>query len=275
MFEVIIFVMFNSSNSSPSGFVWIVGGGPGASDLITVRGLRALEAAEVVIFDELAGRELLEFCPESCERINVGKRAGRHCASQGEINRMLVDHARRGLRVVRLKGGDPSVFAHLGEEIAALRAAEIPFAVVPGVTAACAAAAAAGVSLTHRAHASAAIFVTGHECAGKSDLARVDWESLARPGVTLCVYMGLRRLESVAGRLLAGGLPSDTPLTIVSHASGADQQVLEGTLVDAASLARLADGLPAMVLIGAALRPEAASDAAVVEAAGSALASSP
>jgi uroporphyrin-III C-methyltransferase len=257
--------MYSVTNSPYNGFVRIVGAGPGAADLITLRGRRALEQAQVVIHDELAGRELLGFCPSGCEFYFVGKRAGGHGATQLEINQLLIAHASRGLRVVRLKGGDPSLFGRLGEEIEALRAAGVSFEIVPGVTAACAAAAAAGVSLTHRANASAAIFVTGHECSSKCNADRVDWAALARPGITLCIYMGVRRLKFAADQLLAGGLPSSTPLAIISNASHPDQRIREGTLADASRLATEAEGQPSLILIGEAVRAGGVPDAAFME----------
>jgi uroporphyrin-III C-methyltransferase len=257
--------MYSATNTPTAGFVWIVGAGPGAADLITLRGRKALEQAQVVIHDELAGKDLLQFCPPGCTYHFVGKRAGKHSASQAEINELLVQNASAGFAVVRLKGGDPTLFGRLGEEIEALRAADIPFEIVPGVTAACAAAAAAGVSLTHRSHASAAIFVTGRECTAKCDADRVDWKALARPGTTLCVYMGLRRLEYAAQQLQAGGLPSTTPLTIISNASRPDQSILEGILADAGRLAALAAGQPSLILIGAAVGAARLPDAAVLE----------
>lgn len=243
-------VLFNQNNPPATGFVWLVGGGPGAEDLITLRGRNALAAAEVVIHDDLAGQGLLRYCPADCEAIYVGKRAGRHSASQDEINRLLVAHARAGKRVVRLKGGDPSVFGRLGEELQALRSAGIPFEVVPGVTAACAAAAAAGVSLTQRGLASAAILATGHECAGKSGPA-LDWAALVQPGATVCVYMGTRRLGALADRLLANGHDPETPLLIISNASLPAQIVRSGTLETAGELAREAQDTPSLILIGA------------------------
>jgi uroporphyrin-III C-methyltransferase len=257
--------MYNVTNTPADGFVWLVGAGPGAADLITVRGRNILEQAEVVVHDELAGEELLKFCPPGCEFHYVGKRAGKHCATQAEISTLMIEHASRGRRVVRLKGGDPSLFARLGEEMDALRNAGIPFEIIPGVTAACAAAAAAGVSLTHRAHASAAIFVTGHECATKCEAERVDWTSLARTGTTLCVYMGVRRLEYAAEQLLAGGLPATTPLTVVSNASRPTQRIFTGTLADACRLAASADGQPSLILIGEAVRGDLLPDSAFAE----------
>lgn len=243
--------MFNETRRPRIGFVTFVGAGPGAADLITVRGLRALQLAEVVLYDELPGRELLAYCHPDAELISVGKRAGGHSASQAEINWLLVSHAQAGKQVVRLKGGDPSVFGRLGEETHALRSAQIEFEVIPGVTAACAAAAAAGISLTQRGVASTAILTTGHECAGKATPA-VDWASLAQPGATLCVYMGTRALGTIAMRLVAEGLSADTPLLIISHASRPTQVIRSGTLESAAELAADTEDTPSLIIIGEA-----------------------
>ena len=250
--------MFSEGASSQQGYVWLVGAGPGAADLITVRGLKVLQAAEVVLHDDLAGRDLLDLCAPGAEFIYVGKRVGCHSAPQEDINSLLVQHARRGKRVVRLKGGDPSIFGRMGEELHALRAAGIPFEIVPGVTAACAAAAAAGISLTQRGVASAAVLATGHECANKA-MPPLDWEALAQPGTTLCVYMGTRSLPALAQRLVANGHSPDTPLLIISNASRPDQVIRGGTLDSAAELADDAQGTPSLVVIG-----EVAAHAAAV-----------
>jgi len=242
-------VSYTDFSPAAEGFVWLVGAGPGAADLITLRGRDVLAKAEVIMHDDLAGQALLRYRPANCETIYVGKRAGRHGASQEEINRLLVAHARAGKRVVRLKGGDPSVFGRLGEELQALRAAGIPFEVVPGVTAACAAAAAAGVSLTQRGLASVAVLVTGQECAGKSGPALV-WDALAQPGATVCVYMGTRSLGALAGRLMANGHDAETPLLIISNASLPSQIIRSGTLATAGELARDAHDTPSLILIG-------------------------
>lgn len=233
------------------GTVTFVGAGPGAADLITLRGVRALAAADVVLHDDLASRDLLQHCRPGTEFIYVGKRAGTHSALQEEINWLLVAHARAGRRVVRLKGGDPTVFGRLGEEIDALRSAQIAFEIVPGVTAACASAAAAGISLTQRGVASTAIFTTGHECEGKRTRS-VDWSALAHPGATLCVYMGTRRLGDIAARLTAHGIARTTPLLIVSHASRPTQAIRTGTLESAAQLATELEDTPSLIIIGEA-----------------------
>src|SRR5258708_11207725 len=199
--------MLTASASFARGFVWLVGAGSGAPDLITLRGLRLLQAAEVVIYDELVNRELLAHCPPGCERHAVGKRAGCHSATQPEINALLIALGGAGTKVVRLKGGDPMIFGRVGEEIEALRAAGIPFEIVPGVTAATASGAAAQLPLTHRDHSSAVVFVTGHQCAANTSA--LDWGALARLRATLCFYMGVRRLPEIAKNLLGHGMTPD------------------------------------------------------------------
>src|SRR5512141_2974389 len=202
--------MLIPNQSHPKGFVWLVGAGPGAADLITLRGLRLLQSAEAVVCDELVNKELLEQCPRDCERPFVGKRAGSHSATQPEINALLVNLAGSGKKVVRLKGGDPLVFGRAGEEMAVLREAGVPFEIVPGVTAATAASAAAGLPLTHRDHSSAVVFVTGHQ--GAANTAPPDCGALARLPATLCFYMGVRRLPEIARNLRHHGMPGDMPL---------------------------------------------------------------
>ena len=252
-----------------SGSVTFVGAGPGAPDLITVRGLKALSLADVVLYDSLVSADMLKHCPPHSELIFVGKRAGAHSAIQTEINALLVEHASRGGRVVRLKGGDPTLFGRLGEEIDVLRAAGIPYQIVPGVTAACAAAAAAGISLTQRTVATSAIFAPGHECAGKDDESKIDWAALAQTNSTLCLYMGVRRLALVAGQLVAHGLPADTPLAVISDASLSSQRIQTGTLTDAIALAAVAEGYPSLILIGQNVRNiDAAAAVALAHASG-------
>lgn len=243
-------VMFQQKTSSTPGFVTFVGAGPGAADLITVRGRDALAAADVVLYDSLVSADLLKNCHAAAELIFVGKRAGHHSAVQSEINDLLVRHAAGGAKVVRLKGGDPTLFGRLTEEIDVLRAAGIPYSIIPGVTAACAAAAAAGISLTNRDSATAAIFAPGHECAGKDEGTRVDWSAYAQPNATLCLYMGVRRLPEVARQLVAHGLAPDTPVALISDATLPTQRIRLGSLADAEALAAAANGYPSLVLIG-------------------------
>lgn len=241
----------NSKSQSGSGFVWLIGAGPGAADLITVRGLRLLQGAEAVVCDELVNRELLRHCP-AAKRHFVGKRAGCHSATQPEINALLVALGGAGKKVVRLKGGDPLIFGRAGEEMQALREAGIPFEIVPGVTAATAASAAAGLPLTHRDHSSAVVFVTGHQCAANT--AALEWGSLARLRATLCFYMGVRRLPEIARNLLDHGMAADMPLAVISEASRPAQKILTGTLGDAEPLTAGLIGQPALIIVGEVVR---------------------
>lgn len=236
------------------GRVTLVGAGPGAADLLTLRGQAALSKADVVIYDDLVNKELLNHCPAKAPRIYVGKRAGQHCMPQQQIGEILVREARKNLHVVRLKGGDPLVFGRGGEEMQALSGAGIPFEIVPGVTAAVAAGAAAAIPLTFRGAASAVVFVTGHECANKSDQTAVDWSALARSGATLCIYMGVRRLPEIARALAEGGLAGDTPLAVVANATLPQQQVHVATLESAETLSEQLRGQPALIIIGNVVR---------------------
>lgn len=244
--------MIDLTESSSKGFVWLVGAGPGAADLITVRGLQLLQEAEAVVYDELVNRDLLRNCLSNCELHSVGKRAGSHSASQGDINALLVSLAKAGRKVVRLKGGDPMVFGRAGEEIEALRAAGLPFAVVPGVTAATASSAVAELPLTHRDHSSAVIFITGHQCAANTSA--LDWGALAKLRATLCFYMGVRRLPEIARNLLGHGMSADMPLALICEATLPTQRVLVGTVKDAEKLSADLAGQPALVVIGEVVR---------------------
>jgi uroporphyrin-III C-methyltransferase len=239
-------------NQADAGFVWLVGAGPGAADLITVRALNLLQQAEAVICDELVNRELLAHCPIGCEVHFAGKRAGQHSATQPEINALMIALASRGRRVVRLKGGDPLVFGRAGEEMQALREAGIPFEIVPGVTAATAASAAAEFPLTHRDFSSAVIFVTGHQCAANT--AALDWSALAKLRATLCFYMGVRRLPEIVDNLLRHGMAAETPVAVVSEASRPTQRITVGSLQEAARLSAGLAGQPALVVIGEVVR---------------------
>src|SRR6478609_1552973 len=244
--------MMNARNTPSTGFVWLLGAGPGASDLITVRGLRILERAEAIVCDELANADLLKNAPPGCEIHSVGKRAGRHNATQDEINALLVALAQAGKQVVRLKGGDPMVFGRAGEEIEALRAAGLPFEIVPGVTAATASAAAAALPLTHRDFSSAVVFVTGHQCAANTDA--LDWHALTKLRATLCFYMGVRRLPEIAQNLLAHGMAADMPLALISQATLPTQKIVVMRLDAAATMSPEAIASPALVVIGDVVR---------------------
>jgi uroporphyrin-III C-methyltransferase len=238
---------------NPFGTVSLVGAGPGDPELITIRGRDRLAAAQVVIYDDLAGRALLDYCPTDCERIYVGKRCGQHAAMQESIIALLLTHARAGRRVVRLKGGDPFIFGRGGEELTELLRAGIPCEVVPGVTAAAAAGAAAGVPLTHREFSSAVVFLTGHENPEKPE-SSIDWAAYARLRATLCIYMGTRRLGGIAEQLMTGGMVFDTPVALVSRASWPDQKVEFFTLAELLTLERDEIAAPALAIIGEVAR---------------------
>ena len=236
------------SRGRPAGSVWLVGAGPGDPELLTIKALKALQAADVVVHDGLVSDEILELASSAARRISVAKRKSRHTYSQDEINRMLVAFALDGLTVVRLKGGDPFIFGRGGEELEACREAGVDCRIVPGVTAALAAGAGAGAPLTHRGAAQAVTFVTGHAAkGGEPDL---DWESLARPNQTVVIYMGLSMAAPIARRLLAAGRAGATPALIVENASRADERRVLTRLAELPKAAAGLDG-PALLVIGA------------------------
>ena len=236
-----------------SGRVWLVGAGPGAADLITLRGVRVLRKAEVVLYDDLANAELLEFCPVTAEKIYVGKRLGSHSATQERICSLLVEKARSGRRVVRLKGGDPMIFGRAGEELEALVAARIPYEIVPGVTTATAVSAATAIPLTQRGVTSMVVFASGHPCGGKSQTP-IDWRALAALRATLCIYMGTQRFGTIAAELVAGGLPKETTVAVVSSATLSSQSLRFGTLADGDRLTDDPERRPAMIVVGEVVR---------------------
>ena len=234
-------------NAANPGVVYLVGAGPGDPGLITTRGLELLRTADVVLYDRLVSSRLLEQARPGAQLIPVGKHGHGYSVSQERINRLLVDHARRGRRVVRLKGGDPFVFGRGAEECAALRQAGIPFEVVPGVSAAVAVPAAAGIPVTHRRYASGFAVVTGHQCGAESEL---DWGALARMP-TLVVLMGLRALPQVVARLLQHGARANTPAAVVASGTLPDQRVVTGTLATIATgVSRVRLESPATLIVG-------------------------
>jgi uroporphyrin-III C-methyltransferase/precorrin-2 dehydrogenase/sirohydrochlorin ferrochelatase len=235
-----------------TGSVALVGGGPGDPELITVRGRRLLAEADVVVVDRLAPRDLLEDLPERVEVIDCGKSAHRHNLTQPEINDVLVEKAREGKRVVRLKGGDPFVFGRGGEEWLACVAAGVPVTVVPGLSSALAAPAAAGIPLTHRGVAADFTVVSGHLDPGRPADQGVDWPGLAAHAGTLVLLMAMDRLDLIARELIGHGLSAATPAAVVYKATLPEQQVLRAPLAELAGAARGAGvGAPAVVVIGA------------------------
>ncbi len=243
-------VVLSGQASGRAGAVWLVGAGPGDPELLTLKALKALQGAEVVVHDGLVSDEILDLAPAQARRISVAKRKSRHAYPQDEINRMLVAFAQEGLRVVRLKGGDPFIFGRGGEELEACREAGVECHVVPGVTAALAASADAGAPLTHRGLAQAVTFVTGHAAAGaEPDL---DWAALARPNHTVVIYMGVSTAAGIAARLMGAGRAAVTPALIVENASRADERRLTTTLGGLAETAEAVRG-PALLILGEAM----------------------
>jgi len=233
----------------PLGRVFLVGAGPGDPGLLTVRGRDVLRAADVIVYDRLVNPALLDEAPAGALRLFAGKLRGEACFTQDRINALLVEHARRGRRVVRLKGGDPFVFGRGGEEAECLAAAGIPFEVVPGVTSAVAVPAYAGIPLTHRDLSSSLAVVTGHAADGSERA--VDWSRLATAVDTLVVLMGMERLPAIVDEVIAHGRPPSTPVALIRWGTTEAQTVVQGTLadiVDRAERARLAP--PVVTVIG-------------------------
>lgn len=233
-----------------SGFVSLVGTGPGDPDLMTVRAVNRLRAADVVLFDDLSSGAILSLARPGADLVAVGKRAGRPSPKQDHVSRLLVDHALTGAQVVRLKSGDPGVFGRLEEEITALRAAGIAHEIIPGVSAASAAAAAAGIPLTRRLQARRVQFVTGHDVTGQLPQG-LSMAALADPDATTVVYMPKRTFPALAGQLIAAGLPGDTPALLAENVSLPDQRLQRATVaVLAAQLAGDVGRAPALILYG-------------------------
>ncbi|HGS4623535.1 TPA: uroporphyrinogen-III C-methyltransferase [Vibrio cholerae] len=229
-----------------AGEVALVGAGPDDPELLTVKALSYLQQADVVLYDYLVSDEIMALIPSETILVCVGKRAGHHSVPQEKTNQLLVDFARQGYRVVRIKGGDPFMFGRGGEELEVLFDAGVKFQVVPGITAAAGATAYAGIPLTHRDYAQSALFVTGHLKAQAEDL---DWSTLARGKQTLVIYMGLSNAAAIAEQLQLHGRQASTPVAIIERGTQVNQQVLIGTLQTLPNLASQAQS-PALIVVG-------------------------
>lgn len=231
------------------GKVYLVGAGPGDPELLTLKAMRVIAAADIVVYDLLVPAEIIALAPKGAARIDVGKKAGHHPVPQDEINRLLVRLARLGRTVVRLKGGDPFIFGRGCEEAIELEKAAIPYEVIPGITAAQGCAASARVPLTHRGLATGVRYVTGH-CRASAPL-DLEWASLADPGTTLVVYMGLANIEEIARELIRHGLPGDTPAIAVCQGTTPRERRVYASLVELPAVARATgfDG-PVLFIIG-------------------------
>ncbi|WP_404406362.1 siroheme synthase CysG [Pelagibacterium halotolerans] len=241
------------AKAAPEGRVTLVGAGPGDAEYLTIKAVRALQSADVILFDDLVSDDVLELARREAKRILVGKRGGRESCKQDDINAMMLSLAKQGRSVVRLKSGDPMIFGRAGEEIAALEAENIPVEVVPGISTAFALAAQLGISLTHRDYAQSVRFVTGHARNGKLPDS-LDWRALADPATTHVYYMAGRTSRALAGRLAEAGLALSTPLVVASSVSRPEQTVAFGTLADLRDGAMAVDvRQPTIIAIGDAV----------------------
>ena len=246
--EAMLLGLLEHNTAQQTGEVYLVGAGPGDPDLLTLRALRLMQKADVVLYDNLVSESILEMTRRDAVRIFVGKKRADHTMPQEEINELLVRLAKQGKRVLRLKGGDPFIFGRGGEEIETLAGQGIPFQVVPGITAASGVSAYAGIPLTHRDHAQSCIFVTGHLKDGSMNL---DWDALARPNQTVVVYMGLHGLEMLCAKLVAHGLPDNTPAAIVQQGTTQNQRVITGTLATLPGIAQIEKlQAPTLIIVG-------------------------
>ena len=236
----------SSTTDNPIGHVALVGAGPGDAELITLKGARLLQAAEVVVYDNLVSAGILDLISPTAERIFVGKMAGNHTMPQDDICQLLVGKALEGKSVVRLKGGDPFVFGRGGEEMDVLIEAGVPVDIVPGVTAALGAAASFGFPLTHRDHAQSCVFVTGHL---KDHTVDLNWQALAQPNQTIVIYMGITGLDTISTELQAAGLAGDTPAALIYRATWPNEKAHKGTLATLPEVARTHQVKPPTLIV--------------------------
>ncbi|MFM2588720.1 uroporphyrinogen-III C-methyltransferase [Vibrio sp. TBV020] len=228
------------------GEVALIGAGPGDVELLTLKAIRFLQQADVVLYDYLVSDEIMALVPSDTILVCVGKRAGHHSVPQEKTNQLLLDFAQQGHRVARIKGGDPFIFGRGGEELEVLADAGVSFHVVPGITAAAGATAYAGIPLTHRDYAQSAMFITGHL---KAESDQMDWSTLARGNQTLVIYMGLMKSEYIQSQLIEHGRQPDTPIAIIERGTHKQQKVFKGQLAELADLAKDAQS-PSLIVIG-------------------------